>query len=119
MPRSLVGSCFRVGLDQNARAGVFLLRKDQHLAKAGAVGLGGGHGGIAAQLVHHQYIAGIRHRRAGGKGVVFAEVGIFYTANGVAGPAHHLAVVQRVRRQNLFQIRGLRGIKMHPLAIQQ
>ncbi|EAQ45676.1 hypothetical protein MED193_08483 [Roseobacter sp. MED193] len=44
---------------------------------------------------------------------------VLQAANSIAGAAHHMAVFQRVGGQQIFQIGGLGGIKVQPLAVQQ
>ena len=62
MARAVPGGRFGMGLDHDPRAGVFVLRKDQHLAECRGAGAAVADRGIAARLVDHQHI-----RRVGGR----------------------------------------------------
>lgn len=114
---------FGVGLDDDAGAGVFVLRIIKHLLKPQNIrplmGAGGADRCIAAGLIDHQNISRLRWLCVGGVGVVFAQMGVLQAGNGAPRPPHQGAVVKRVFCQDLFQIGGLRRIKVQTRTIQQ
>lgn len=102
-----------VGLDENARAGVFLLGEDQHLAEDMGTHARQPHRGIAAQLVDHQHIAGRRGWQIGVMGVVFRQIERGQTRHPVMRAAQQVAVIERGFGQDPLQPRGAGGVEMH------
>ena len=102
-----------VGLDDDRRAGVFLLGKDQHLLKLRPRRARGGDRGIAAGLVDHQHIAGRRCRGHGVETAVFRQMCGPDPGNGVAGAGHQRGIVERRLGQQPFEIADPGGVEMH------
>ena len=63
-----------MSLDDDPRAGVFLLREDEHFQKPCAIRPRGGNRSVAAGLVDHQHIARFRRRGAEVKARVFGQM---------------------------------------------
>ena len=117
--RPVPGGRLGVGLDDDRRAGVILLRVVEHFAKGICIRLAVGHAGIALCLVDHQHIARIGAGGGGIEGGVFAQMGLLQILDCPARAVHQGGVVQRMRCQKVFEIGRLAAIEMHPALVDQ
>ena len=108
-----------MGLDQDARTRMFLLRDKQHLKKPVAIGARRRNGRIATGLVDDQHISGFRHFEARVEARVFAQMYLLHPRHRVARGVQNSCVIQRMCGQYLFQIGGGRRVKMDALVVDQ
>ncbi len=116
--RAMTEVGFRVGPDDDPRARVFFLREDQHLAERALRRPAIGDRRIAAGLVDDQHIAGFGGAQGGVGQVVFRQMMVFQPLDAFAGAGKDRAVVQRVVRQDVFQVGRDRGIEMHAAPVE-
>ena len=110
---------FGVGLDDDPRAGVFLLCKDKHFEKPRPVRPRRRDRGVPKSLVDHQHISRIGGGVGWIKAAVFGQMRFGYPVDGTAGAVEQSCIIERMRGQDLFEVRGLFGVKVQPFMVYQ
>ena len=111
MAGAMAAGGFRVGLDDDARAGIFFLRQHQHFAERPVRGTAKPDRGIALRLVDDQHVTRRRRGQRGIDGGVFGQVVVAHPGDGIAGAVEQGGVVQRMGGQQVFEIRGLAAVE--------
>ena len=102
-----------MGLDQDARAGIVLLRPVKRLAKRIRIGAAVFHRCIATCLVDHQHISRLRRLQVGIDGEILGQMRLAQPLDPAPRPVQQGGIVQRMIGQQVFDIRRLRRIEMH------
>ena len=119
MPGAVACGGFGMCLYDDAGAGVFLLRKDKHLAEPPAIGGAGADRGIAAGLVDDQHVARFGQRRVWIDGGILGQMRAAQPVQGGAGAGHQRGIVERMGREQRFQLGRRGGVEMHAGAVDQ
>ena len=108
---------FGMDLDQDAGAGVLLLRVIEHFAEGVGVGVAVGDAGVALGLVDDEDVAGLGHGVVGVEAGILGEMRLVDAGDGAAGTIHQHGVVERVGGQQGFEVGGGVGVEMDTLAV--